>query len=78
VEVILNPIHDFMKRHEMKKKRAALSLDGRWVLSVWNKGKKGETYTPWTVFHNGSELTDSVLEVSVQIPSVRIGIVNVT
>jgi hypothetical protein len=78
VGVILNPIHDFMKRHEMKKKRAALSLEGRWVVSVWNKGKKGETYMPWTVFHNGSDLTHSVREVPVQIPSVRIGIVNVT
>jgi hypothetical protein len=40
VALILNPIHDYMVRHEMKKKRAALSSNGRWVLSVWNMGQE--------------------------------------
>ncbi|MBA3831222.1 MAG: hypothetical protein H0X34_04910 [Chthoniobacterales bacterium] len=77
VAIVLNPIHDYMRRHEMKKKRAALSANKRWVLSVWNKGKKGETATPWTAFHDGQEATGAVQEVQLGIPSVRMGVINV-
>lgn len=38
--IILNPIHDRMMRFEMNKKRAFLSQNAHWVISVWNKGKK--------------------------------------
>jgi hypothetical protein len=38
--IILNPVHDRMIRFEMKRKRKYLSENGRWVVSVWNKGKK--------------------------------------
>jgi len=60
--VILNPVHDRMTRFEMKVKRRFLSEHGRWVLSVWNKGKKDKngrtkdgTKPAWTVFFNGKE-----------------------
>jgi hypothetical protein len=60
--IILNPIHDRMTRPEMKLKRTFLSEKGRWVISVWNKGKEdknGRTRDgsgpAWTVFHNGVE-----------------------
>ena len=61
VEVILNPVHDKMTRFEMAMKRRFLSEGGRYVVSVWNKGKRdcngrckdgpGHTYT---VFQNGA------------------------
>ena len=63
VNVILNPIHDRMTRYEMKLKRAFLSENGKWVISVWNKGRKninGQTRDgknpAWTVFYDGKEL----------------------
>jgi len=57
VTVVLNPVHDWMSRHEMKKKRRYLSENNRWVVSVWNKGKRRDaTGSPWTVFHNGREI----------------------
>jgi len=62
VNIILNPIHDRMTRFEMKLKRQFLSKNGRWVISVWNKGKQdknGKTRDgsgpSWTIFHNGLE-----------------------
>jgi hypothetical protein len=63
VTVILNPVHDWMSRHEMEKKRSYLSENNRWVISVWNKGKRDKNDkprdakgAPWTVFHNGREM----------------------
>lgn len=60
--IILNPIHDRMFRPEMLRKRKFLSEDGRWIVSVWNKGKKDKNGTvrdgsgpAWTVFHNGQK-----------------------
>jgi hypothetical protein len=59
--IILNPIHDRMTRPEMIKKRQFLSEEGRWVISVWNKGRKDKngkerdgTKPAWTVFHDGN------------------------
>jgi hypothetical protein len=40
VKIVLNPAHDRMTRFEMKLKRKFLSENNRWVISVWNKGKK--------------------------------------
>lgn len=57
VTVVLNPVHDWMSRHEMKKKRRYLSENNRWVFSVWNKGKRRDaTGFPWTIFHDGREI----------------------
>jgi hypothetical protein len=66
--IILNPVHDRMTRHEMKKKRSFLSQRGRWVVSVWNKGKKFNGRTrdgkdpAWTVFHNGKDCTKKMVK----------------
>ncbi|SBV99832.1 hypothetical protein KL86DPRO_11675 [uncultured delta proteobacterium] len=58
--IILNPVHDRMSRFEMMLKRRFLSEGGRWVISVWNRGKldkNGRTRDganpPWTVFYDG-------------------------
>jgi hypothetical protein len=78
IRLIFNPIHDYMTRYEMRRKRRHYSLGGRTVLSVWNQGKGKESYLPWTVFHNGHEQTEAVLEVSHAFsdrPDIRIGIV---
>lgn len=61
--IILNPIHDRMTRFEMKLKRKYLSENKRWVISVWNKGKRDKNGRikdgngpAWTVFNNGKEI----------------------
>jgi hypothetical protein len=60
IAVVLNPIHDYMRRWEMKTKRRYLSRRGRTVLSVWNMGKGREPELPWTVFHDDRDCTDEV------------------
>ena len=75
--VILNPIHDYMTRYEMREKRRFYSLKGRTVLSVWNKGRGKESWLPWTVFYDGEEMTDQVRELRTPFaerPDIRIGI----
>ncbi len=64
VKIILNPIHDRMTRFEMKLKRKYLSENGRWFVSVWNKGKQDKNgkvkdgkKPPWTVFYNGNNIS---------------------
>jgi hypothetical protein len=78
--VVLNPIHDYMRRPEMAWKRGFYSREGRTVMSVWNKGKgAGEARIPWTVFHNGVNRTGDVRELSCPLaerPDVRIGVVD--
>lgn len=60
VDVILNPQHDRTSRFEMPLKRQALSVNGRTVITVWNRGKRdkrGRTRdgngAPWSVFRDG-------------------------
>lgn len=82
--IILNPIHDYMTRYEMREKRRFFSLKGHTVISVWNQGKrhaegrpKYEAALPWTVFHDGRELTEQVTELRHPIhdrPDIRIGL----
>jgi hypothetical protein len=76
--VILNPIHDYMTRYEMREKRRYCSLEGRTVLSVWNRGRGKESWLPWTVFHDGEEWTERVREIEAPFadrPDIRIGLV---
>lgn len=81
VRVILNPIHDYMRRYEMREKRRYYSRGGRTVISVWNQGKGKEAWLPWTVFHDGHEHTEQVQELPTPIPDrpdIRIGTLDLT
>jgi hypothetical protein len=81
VRLVLNPIHDYMRRYEMRRKRRYYSCDGRTVISVWNQGKGNEARLPWTVFHNDDERTNAVQELAQPFrdrPDIRIGIVDLT
>lgn len=65
VQIVLNPVHDRMTRHEMEKKRLFLSKPNRLLVSVWNKGKlfknhltgvrkpRKEPDPAWSVFRSG-------------------------
>lgn len=79
IKYVFNPLHDYMTRYEMKKKRSYYSNERRAVITVWNQGKrKGEAPVPWTFFYNGDDLSRNVHEVSPQIsgrPDIRIGII---
>ena len=78
VRVVFNPLHDYMRRHEMKKKRAYYSRNQRLVITVWNMGRGRESSIPWTVFYNEANITTQVREVLPQIKGrldIRIGIV---
>lgn len=80
--VVLNPIHDRMTRFEMKLKRKFLSENGRWAISVWNKGRedrngkvKDGKRPAWTVFHDGEAADDEVVMIDNQL-NVEIGILD--
>jgi len=82
VNIVLNPIHDRMIRFEMKLKRKFLSEHGRWVVSVWNKGKKDKNgkkrdgkAPAWTVYYNGEE--SPILRIETELPAIEIGILNI-
>jgi hypothetical protein len=80
IQVILNPGHTFIRRHEVPKKREALSEDNRWLLSVWNRGwhERGpQGKVPWQVFYGGHEahVTELPHELGADI---RIGIVELS
>ena len=80
VRLVLNPIHDYMRRYEMRRKRRYYSHGGRTVISVWNQGRRKEAHMPWTVFHDGGEKTDAVRELHHPIGDrvdIRIGIIDV-
>jgi hypothetical protein len=81
VRLILNPIHDYMRRYEMREKRRHYSLGGRTVISVWNQGRGQESRLPWTVFRDGVERTEEVREVHNPFsdrPDIRIGIIDLS
>lgn len=78
IRVVFNPLHDYMTRYEMKRKRAYYSNNQRMVITVWNMGKGRESSIPWTVFYNETDITVQVREVSPRISGrsdIRIGIV---
>ncbi|RJP40411.1 MAG: hypothetical protein C4547_02845 [Phycisphaerales bacterium] len=78
VSVILNPVHDYMKRPEMLEKRRYLSQNRRTVVSVWNRGRGNEPHIPWTVYHDGKDRTADVEEIAWPVPGrpdIRVGLV---
>jgi hypothetical protein len=70
VRVILNPVHTYMRRPEMKKKRKALSVGERLVLSVWNAGWSpgGEAKDPWTVYYDGRDISSCITTIHRPLP----------
>lgn len=88
VSVILNPVHDLMIRYEMVLKRAFLSRPKRWVISVWNRGKRSrsgrrlraEAGAAWTVFHDGRQVDCRILDTTAcafDDTSIQVGVVDV-
>lgn len=78
IKFVFNPLHDYMTRYEMKRKRAYYSRNQRMVVTVWNMGRGRESKFPWTVFYNEEDITAQVGEVSPGIKErtdIRIGIV---
>jgi hypothetical protein len=81
VRLVFNPVHDYMRRYEMREKRRYYSGSGRTVISVWNQGKGKEAHLPWNVFHDGLERTEDVAELSMPFedrPDIRIGILDLS
>lgn len=81
--LILNPTHDYMKpiygNDYLRNRSRHASMDGRTSISVWNEGKLHQEPSPWLVFHDGIDCTDSVRELPIPIaerPDVRIGIID--
>jgi len=78
IRVVFNPLHDYMTRYEMKRKRSYYSKNQRMVITVWNMGRGKESSIPWTVFYNETDITVQVREVLPKINKrldIRIGIV---
>ena len=80
VDVVLNPLHDKMIRHEMRKKRRYISKD-RILLSVWNRGKldkRGKesfdgSSPPFEIFKDGNNL---YIKIAKKIEDVTVAIVD--
>jgi len=81
VELVLNPIHDYMRRFEMPVKRKALASGTSTVVCVWNRGLKdgSEALLPWAAYRKGETITDQIQEIELPIasqPGVRVGILD--
>jgi hypothetical protein len=82
IQLVLNPVHSYMHRPEMRRKRSALSRWTHAVLSVWNRGvdEGVETREPWDAHIDGVAARDDVRELHDAIPGqpgIRIGIITV-
>ncbi|MBY0324744.1 MAG: hypothetical protein K2X72_38945 [Reyranella sp.] len=66
IKLILNPVHSFMKRPEMRIKREALSKSGALLVSVWNRGLMGggEAGVPWAAYLDGDEISDRIKRIA--------------
>jgi hypothetical protein len=79
--VVLNPWHTYCRRPEANWKRAALSRNKRFALSVWNRWKaeiKGEARTPWVAFYDGKNVSEAIREIEAPVigrPDIRIGVI---
>jgi hypothetical protein len=72
--LILNSLHTYMARPEMKEKRRRYSEDDRVVLSVWNPGHQArETRLPWQAFVDGIEASDLIEPIAFTEPLIHIG-----
>ena len=80
-DVILNPCHTYMVRHEMNKKRKAMSANERLLVSVWNTGsKKDAVKGPWIAFRDEKDITENITELNFSLPNrndVAIGILEI-
>ena len=80
VQLVLNPIHDYMRRFEMVLKRQALARAAHTVVCVWNRGCRdgSESALPWAAYRQGRTITDRIQEVdSIALePGVRIGVLD--
>jgi len=76
IETIINPSHTRFSRYEISAKKKHLSLGNRTVISVWNDWAQ-QSFRPWSVYKNGLEITDQVVEIRKPIesrPDIRIGL----
>lgn len=77
IQLLLNPIHTYMRRWEMGLKRAALSKAARTVVCVWNRTNSGEAHNPWAAFHKGRSIEIEEIQPIPPIPKqpgIRIGV----
>ena len=82
VRVVLDPLHTYMRRHEMVIKRQAMARAAHAVVCVWNRGcvAGSEATVPWAAYREGRTVTDQIQEVAAvpSQPGVRIGILTLT
>ncbi|MDR3606009.1 MAG: hypothetical protein P4M08_01360 [Oligoflexia bacterium] len=79
VQVILSPAHTWMVRHEMNKKRAALSKRNRLLVSVWNRDskRKADSKLPWIAYRNGRKKVIREIESPISSrPDIRLGLIS--
>lgn len=67
VKIIINQGHDEMGRpHYVRAKRKFLSKNGKYLISVWNKGRKPIDFdlenskSYWDFYHNGEEIHGNI------------------
>lgn len=68
VKIIINQGHDEMGRpHYVSAKRKFLSKNGKYLISVWNKGRKPIDFdhknskSYWEFYHNGKEIHGNIV-----------------
>jgi hypothetical protein len=82
VRIVLNPLHAYVRRHEMVLKLQAMARAAHRVVCVWNRGcvAGSEAAVPWAAYREGRTVTDQIQEVTAvpAQPGVRIGILTLT
>jgi hypothetical protein len=88
VDIVINPVHTYMKRPEMQNKRSVLSKAGKLTVSVWNRGllrrakgsrrKPAESDDLWTAYRDGRKVEVEEIRNAVEDqPRIRIGIIDI-